>query len=128
MADIESAIKTYLQTSSTLTGLIAKRLYTVKAPQEKLDPYVVYNVISDPDEKYYVGKDGSNPLFQFDIISKTFANAKLIDNEIRRLLQDYQGTISGVVVTRIICTGYREYEDLQDYIRLQRDFEVTYNR
>lgn len=128
MAYIEVALRTYILLDTTVTGLISTRFYYIKAPQDVVKPYAVYKVISDPDNRPYVGKDGSQPRVQIDVVADNPTDAKAVDEAIRSRISEYTGTLSGLAVIRIQPMGRRDFSEVDDFVEIQRDYLVEYIR
>ena len=123
MAYIEVALRTYILADTTVSGLISTRMYFNQAPQEVNYPYVVYNVVSDPDDRPYVGKDGISIK---DLIKKLPAViysdhiSKLLDGVVSpKKLADLDSAKKGPKRVRINRkTAYRK-EDLLNWLGLR---------
>jgi len=129
MAYIESALRTYILADATVSGYIADRLDPAVANQQIARPYMVYTVISDPDDRYYVGKDASQPTIQFDIVANTYAECKAIDLALRTRISEIHGTTIGTIsIIRIKPTAFRDIGKVEDFYEVQRDFIIIYER
>lgn len=129
MAYIEAALRTYILADSTIAGHIGTRLFPVEAPANTSRPYMVYHVVADPDNRFYVGSDASQPTFQFDIVANTFTKCKAIDLALRSRISEVHGvTIGTIPIIRIEPTSYRDITKVEDFFECQRDFRVNYER
>jgi len=128
MADIRKAIRDYLIADTSITALVATRIYWNKAPQNVIRPYVVYFITGDPDDRLEVGKDASEPIIEFDIISDVAATAITIDEAIRARIKEFTGTMGGLNIYRIKPLALRDFTNLEDDHEIQREFEVQYER
>jgi len=126
---IEEAISTYLLADSNITNIVSTRIYYLEVPQVPTYPYIRFQIIFDPDLNFYVGTDGSNPRIQVDCVADNIdmVTLKLLDKNVRTRLNDYSGTMDGIVVNWIERSGANEFRD-EEQIRITRDFIVNYER
>jgi len=103
--EIEEAFTTYLLAQSGLTALIGRNLDPDETPQEvsvSAGPVVTYIKISDVKDHTLTGQDELEPpIFQFSVFASTRAAARAVSNQLKTALQDYSGTLSGIVVQHI---------------------------
>jgi len=127
---IETTLRAYLLTDTTLTGYISTRLYYAKAPQEVVKPYVVYWTLGDPNEKTLVGHDGANPIITFRMVAETAAVLVAISEAIRAKIIDFTGTMGTMDVYRINAVNFTDFPPQKDQDFLERfcDYEVMYER
>ena len=100
--DIESALIVYLKAHTGLSALISTRLYFEELPQGTSFPAVVIIKISDFKDHYLSGQcELERPIFQFTAMGLTKASARLVANQLKLALCDYQGALSGIAVQKI---------------------------
>ena len=100
--EIEEVLTTYLLAQSGLTALIANRLEPEELPQGSDLPAVTYIKVSDvPDHTLSGQLEVESPFFQFTAFAFTKAGARAVANQLKAALNDYAGTLSGIVIQRI---------------------------
>lgn len=103
MAEIDEALTTYLLSKTALTTLIDRRLYPDVLPKNCALPAVmVWRVVDNKIRQVDKIATLEAPNYQYNCYATTKAMARLVANQIRTALSDYQGTISGVVVQAIL--------------------------
>lgn len=134
---IETTLRAYLLTSTTLTTLISTRLYYAKAPQEVVKPYVVYYTLDDPNMKTLIGNDGANPVVTFRIVVAQGSGAGVgaatlvaISEAIREKIIDFTGTMGTIDVYRITAVNFQDFPPESDSDNLERycDYQIEYER
>ena len=102
MADLETALTTYLLTQSGLTALIGNRIQPEEQPQNSDLPAVVYITVSDVKEHFLIGQAAlEQPYIQFTVYAKTKPSAIAVSVQLKTALNDYHGTLSSVVIQKI---------------------------
>lgn len=72
MANIETALRSYVLSSATIASLVSSRMYYLIAPQEGPFPYIVYHDVDDPARWDAMGNTPTRqPRFQFDVYGST---------------------------------------------------------
>lgn len=100
--NIEEAFTSYLLNFVGLKNLIAARFFFEELPQGTTLPAVVVIKISDIKSHSLTGQDKlERPSYQFTAYALTKAGAKLVANQVKLALCDYQDTMNGVVVQKI---------------------------
>lgn len=130
---IESSIRTYLLSKSSITDLVGQRIYYMRAPEIVTYPYIAFYVLSNPEERVEIGQDGSRPIFTFKAVAKDSLEVVQISNAIRSELRDLRSTtLSGDYIYHINKVGARDFTEDDDmgnieyYVRTD-DYEVIYN-
>lgn len=106
MSIVEEALVARLQADVTITAAVKTgsvwRIYPLAAPQGSPLPVLTYQRISGPREHTHdrVG-DLARPRFQFMAIAATYGAAKALCNAVRTSLDNFRGTLSGVVIDAI---------------------------
>ena len=102
MMNIDEAIIAYLKAHTGLKALVGARIFFEVLPQGTAFPAVVIQKISDIKDHYLTGQaELERPIYQFTAMGLTKASARLVTNQLKSALCDYQGTLSGVVVQKI---------------------------
>ena len=100
--EIEEAIRTYLLTKSALAALISTRILPDGLSDSVDLPAGSFQRITDYKEHYFTGQSTTeSPIFQYTVYASTKAGAVTIKNHLKSALNDYQGTLSGLVVQKI---------------------------
>jgi hypothetical protein len=100
--ELEEAFTAYLKAQSNLIALISTRLYPEELPQNTTLPAVSYIKISDIKDHMLSGQSTlESPMFQFTAFALTKATARSVGNQIKTALQDYVGTMGGIVIQHI---------------------------
>ncbi len=126
---IEKALVAYLIADSGLKSLIDKRLYAFHAQTQVQFPFITYQRVSTA--KVLTHDLGETTLtsvrIQFDIYSKTYANALAITDALREALQGYRGTMSGVDVQSVLPALEQHVDEPDmDYYRVTVDYLISH--
>lgn len=99
MSTIEEAIVKVLSDSTTVGAQAGDRIYPSVIPQGGTVPAVTYQLISDPHIRALDGVDVLVPArFQINCWAATYIAACNLDTVVREVLDDFSGTILGVVI------------------------------
>jgi hypothetical protein len=129
MAYLQTALVSLLTNVTAIKNLIASRLYYETAPEVVTYPYVVFQYVSDPDEKKNIGKDGSSPTIQFKIIATSAITAEDIDIAFRTVLNEYSGTQQGILFYHIKSRGRVPGPITGNgYYEINHDYKMEYER
>lgn len=126
------AMRARLVGDSTLTGLIAQRIYPGKAPQDPTLPYVVYSRISTTRTSTLGGPTRvAEARMQLDIIATSQASAEQVANAVRNRLDGYTGTSASVVVLSSVVEDEQDMSEAIDgsdslYYRVVMDVLIQY--
>lgn len=120
------AIYDILSTDSTVSGLVAARVFPFGAEQNQVKPYVVYSQISATPEKT---KDRSHQIitgrYQVDIFGNTYDEASTIADAVNDALSFKSGTFGGVVVDVITFEDENDFfSDQSDVYRKEQDYLI----
>ncbi len=117
---IDGALIDHAMKQETITTIIEKRLYHIKAPQDAQRPYCVLNQVvpSGLSEEFTRARMGQ-PLFQWTCVSlgpieKTPCDAFLLAHAIMDVFANLQGTIEDVLIKVIWARGPREVPSTRD--------------
>lgn len=125
---IESTIKTYLESQSGLTSLIADRIFYVSAPQDVETPYIVMTKVSDRLEQSLIGSSGlSTARIQFSIFAETYYDTRLISAQIQSALVGKVGTVSTHYISCVFDGEFDLYDSGAGLYQLAMDFIIKYN-
>ena len=99
---IDEALIAYLKAFAGLTNLVALRIFPEELPQGTDLPAVTYFTVSDYPLHTLDGQDElRRPLHQFTALAMTKSQASLVSEQLQLALNDYQGTLSGIVIQKI---------------------------
>lgn len=110
---IEVAIRSLLTNESTITDYVSTRIYAGNLPQNPTLPALLYFKVSDPGAEVHHGGGVQiySPVFQISIYSRTYLEAKNIENALKAFLHGYSGTVSGVQISTIQFYSSQEFSD-----------------
>lgn len=105
---IETGLRARLETADSSQGA-----YPVKLPQRVSYPCSLYRLVSDPMDHTHQGPSG-NVIARYDVVSiaETYAEAKLLAEQTRELLDGFGGTLGDVEVANIRHDGDRDLHDM----------------
>lgn len=113
--EIEEAFTAYLKAQ-----IPTIKLYPEEIPQGTTLPAVSYIKISDVKDHTLTGQsEVEQPVFQFTAFALTKAEARNAVNEIKAVLNDFVGTMSGIVIQHI-----RLDNEMSDLVRSPEDGTV----
>lgn len=109
MALVEAAIFSILSNAAGLTALVGSRIYPVSMPMGTALPAVTYQRISGP-RVHAMGADPGlqYPRIQVSSRSDDAEEVKNVAEEVRLALQNYSGTVAGVVIQKAILDTDRD--------------------
>lgn len=117
MADIASAVRTYLLTKSAITDLVSTRIYPDDLPQGATLPAIVYNKISTNHEHVVAGGWGlagmANCRLEMECFSSTRSQANSLADLIKNnTIGQLRGVYGGVnVFDATMGAGQRTFVD-----------------
>ena len=132
--EIEEALTTYLLAQSGLTVLIERRFFYDILPEKCELPAVCVINISDVKDHTLTGQlKLERPVFQFTAYAQTKAQAKNVAEQIKKALQDFQGSMSGIEIQYIkllneLSTLYTSPDGLIQAYTTDLEFEINYVR
>lgn len=121
---IQATVRDKLLAYSTLTDIISTKLYYRRAVQSVTMPYVVFQIISNPSQKIYMGKDGENPIFSFKIVSDDSTEIDSIYFAIRDILDCKTDT--DIFYSKQISSIDLDNETNEGYFVRVVDYEIKY--
>ena len=88
---IEADLYGHLSNDTTLTSLVADRIYPMKAPNGVETPYITYMNVSNIDITSIQGANYANKTrFQIDIFSKSYLETKEILGAVKSSMYQYK--------------------------------------
>jgi hypothetical protein len=109
---IEEAIFTQLNGWAGLSALAEDRIYPMTAPQNAATPFITYQRISGPRLRSLLGASGqANPRIQIDVYGASYASAKAVAEQVRLALDNFRGTVAGVVIRACSLESDRDLID-----------------
>lgn len=127
MTELAQAVADYLTSDTDVAALVATRIYPLILPQGPTLPALTYKAnlverdmtLDDPDLQ-------ASSVFQIDCWASTYAAADALFHAVRRRLNGYRGTMSGVTVTGIFL--FRQapdaYEPASKLYKRSGDFNI----
>lgn len=106
---IEKAIRSLLQQAVNAAGYSANRTFPMLAPAETEYPFFVYQKISGARDHHLEGASGlAFPRIQIDAYATTYAAAKALFDQARRVLDGFRGTVAGVEIKSCLLDTERD--------------------
>jgi hypothetical protein len=135
--NIDEALYKHLSTYSGLTALVNTRIYPIKMPDNTPLPAVSLQKISTTRTHTFQQDIGITSVnFQIstwtkdDTIKKGYAHAQAVSYQIRKALQNYNGTLGGtggVVVNAVLMTNEMDdYDPTTWTYSTMQEFEIWY--
>jgi Protein of unknown function (DUF3168) len=126
---IEEAIYTRLTGFAGLFALIGTRVFANTVEQNDTYPAIFYQRISGARFHSLTGSSGlARPVFQFDILAKTYPEVKAVAEQVRLCLDGYQGTVSGVEINSALLLNDEDfYEEEVELHRVMLEYEFFHN-
>jgi hypothetical protein len=98
---------------------LSGRFFAKMMPQNSLKPAVVYSVINDSDIETLGCVIGSDVRFQLDIYAESYAEVKLIKEEVKQALYSFK-------YKPFNLSSMDDYEDETKLYREMLDFKIKY--
>lgn len=126
MAVIEEAIVALIKSQSP--AIAGGRIYPVVAPQNATYPLITFEKISGERVRALEGPLGrARPRIRFHCWAEKYADAKTLANQVRRLLDGFAGTVSGVQIDSSTLDSEQDlYEDQVDTHQIVLDFFISH--
>lgn len=129
---INVAIYSRLSNYTDLTDLVSTRIYRLQAPHTTSFPYVTFGRVAN-EIIHAMGSDPGleGPSFQVDVWAENTNSMENVSTEVKAALQDYSGTVSGIVIQRIFFDNEIDLSDedtsiLRIIYHNAMDFKVWY--
>lgn len=124
-------LRAFLLADSTVSGLLATRIYPNYLPQGVTVPAVTYQVISEERGHVMARRDGVPATrIQIDIWGSTWLSSRAVDAAIVDRLDDYKGLLDGAGSTKVqgvfVDTQRTMYESEPELHRISRDCFVWF--
>lgn len=110
---IEAALRTYLLADSSISAIVATRIYFQYLPQNPVFPLIRFQVISDESNYTNDGDIGlDRPRIQFDSDSPDAEECINLAALVRKRLSGFSGTLSGKSVKGIFRDNVRDDDEV----------------
>jgi len=124
-----AAIYSILKANSPVNTAASGGIYTLRAKQSAVPPYVITRV---EDIQPHDTKDGVSTTDHYFIVietyAKTYALAEDLSDKVRTALDRFSGTIASVNVNSIVFeTKVDFYDEAAEFHRHEQDFMVRIN-
>lgn len=127
---METAIFALLSGDAGVASIAGDRIFPQIAPEDVDSPFVTYQRISGPRIKSMDGPSRlAQPRIQIDAYAESYAQVKALSLAIRKRLDGYRGTVSGVRIGGISLETDQDFlEDNMDpkLHRVSMDFFVMH--
>lgn len=112
---IESAINNLLSDDETVSGLVGTKIYPLLADENALEPYIVFQIISNIREHTFETTiDMVKARVQISCWAKTYYDAITLKNAVISCLDNYAGT-EATSSTVIQCIHIDDENDIIDF-------------
>lgn len=109
MAQLEDALQTAMTGHEGLAALVGTRIRPMQAEAGITQPYVVYRRSGADRVHAMVADPGlANASMEISSYDDSYAGVKAVAAQVRACLQDWSGTVQGVVVQRSFIAGERD--------------------
>lgn len=126
-ATIEEALRYKLLNEATVTAEVSTRIFWMEATQKISLPYVTFFTVSNPYGAIAFGRtDSGTARIQVNVYSPNEREALRIGDIVRDSLDQFSGTVDGVVIESINCTGTHCLKD-EDTFQATFDAVVLYD-
>jgi len=98
-SSIEDALYAILHDDTDVEALVGDRIYPVEAPKGATLPYIVYSMITEPQDLDLSGAAGlAWPRMQLDCYGRPYKTAKDVAQRAVLALHGFTGTAAGVLI------------------------------
>ncbi len=92
---IETDLVSHLKSKTEITDLVGRRIYPMLAPQNVINPYMTYQVVSDDSNQCMGGEVYQNDTrFQIDCWSTKYSEVKAIKEAVENALIGFKSSNS----------------------------------
>jgi hypothetical protein len=120
MADLGAAVFTRLSTTTTITNIVATRIYPQTSPQGSVFPQLVYYVIGNQHQHTMDGPVGmTRQSLRIECYATQYADVAALRDAVRLRFDGFRGTIAGVEILAVILEN-----DYDQYHRPDDDTEI----
>lgn len=127
---VEKAFYALLSQEAAISGLVGSHIYPLRAPEDIVAPFIVYQKISGIRWRSLGGPSGmAQTRIQIDAYAASYAGAKTLAESIRIALDGYRGTVLGVRIGAVTLENDQDLleEDIDPVLhRVTMDFMVTH--
>jgi len=96
---LEKAVRAVLTSDSTVSSLVASRVYPMRRPQGSALPAIVYsNVFTEQNQSVATQSGIRRTRLSVDCISSTYGGVKTLRDAVESALVNYSGTGSGETI------------------------------
>lgn len=128
----EDAIYSLLSETVPLVALVGPadpRIYRVEFPQGVEYPALSYRLIDAPRDEELLGPNGLvDARLQFDMLAKTYEDASAVRDQLKELLNGYEGTVEGFEIIHSHFEDERDipYDVATKSVGVQLDFIISH--
>jgi hypothetical protein len=118
---VEEALFKRLSTTAAVIAIVpASRIVPVVLPQQVILPALTYQKLGAERVNNLKGSSGvASSMFQIDTWAETYKSAKLLNEQVRLALADYQGTGETIKIHNIEISGEQDvFEENQEFFRI----------
>ena len=109
---ITQDVRTYLLTQSTVTALVGTRIYYDHLPQRATLPALVVNLITSVSQREVDAASGTaRARVQVDCYAATYAASASLGELVRKVTEQYTGTMGSTTVDRAHVETVTELDD-----------------
>lgn len=140
-ADMRTALRTYIIDDTNIRAIISTRVYALRAPQQAVTPYIVFEEVFNIEGATHSGTDELNTnLMQLTMVgpnaTQLMALASLLTNRLHafRGYFDEFGALCDVpclpginIHTCFLRDGRSDDSSVADLFAISQDYEITYN-
>ncbi len=129
MASIDQALVALMKADTALIDVVGENIFRRKLPQNTVLPAVSFARVTDIGiHAMSIDSTVKMPLYQFSLFAKNETSMELAVSALIALLQDYSGTVLGVVISRIFIENrWDTYDDNVESLMTPIDFRVNYS-
>ena len=131
---IAAAIVSILTSDATVSGIVSSRVYPLFVPQNATIPAITYQNIVSPRVHTLGSVDDMVPaLYQLNCWAETMEGARALSEAVRGALNNYSGTVGGVVIQAVHITDEDDMpamlagDDVLERYGKRLDFKVWFN-
>lgn len=124
---IEDGLYAHLSAQSTITNIVADRIYPTILPQTPDLPAIVFhNLGSSPVSRQDGVPTLAKTTFQIDCFSNDNREAKLLAKAVREALESYVGMMGAFSVQAVFVlnSGMDDFDDVPNDFRIMSEYEI----
>ena len=122
------AYRTYLLAQTGITDLTGTRIYNIKAPQGTEQPYIVFNVVSDPNVPIsFTEQNAYQQRIQTSIFAKKAVDCETIRVALKAAIISSSFAITGYTThNKLVLNHQYLYEDNSELYHVPVDVYIEY--